>query len=64
MRLFDTHCHLDLYPDYVSVIDQIERARVYTVSVTNAPSVAWPSLRSVPCVDDCRCYAVAPSRSL
>jgi TatD DNase family protein len=39
MRLFDTHCHLDLYPDYVNVIDQIERAHVYTISVTNAPSV-------------------------
>lgn len=39
MRLFDTHCHLDLYPDYGNVIDQIERARVYTISVTNTPSV-------------------------
>lgn len=39
MRLFDTHCHLDLYPDYRGVIDEIERARVYTVAVTNAPSV-------------------------
>ena len=39
MRLFDTHCHLDLYPDYDNVIDQIERSRVYTISVTNTPSV-------------------------
>jgi TatD DNase family protein len=39
VRLFDTHCHLDLYPDYGNVIDQIERACVYTISVTNAPSV-------------------------
>jgi TatD DNase family protein len=39
MRLFDTHCHLDLYPDYDGVIDEIERARIYTVAVTNAPSV-------------------------
>lgn len=45
MRLFDTHCHLDLYPDYGSVIDQIERARVYTISVTNAPSVFRRSSR-------------------
>lgn len=45
MRLFDTHCHLDLYPDYVNVIDQIERARVYTISVTNAPSVFRQSSR-------------------
>ncbi|WP_119070061.1 Qat anti-phage system TatD family nuclease QatD [Rubrobacter indicoceani] len=39
MRLFDTHCHLDLYPDYRGVIDEIERARIYTIAVTNAPSV-------------------------
>lgn len=39
MRLFDTHCHLDLYPDHGNVVDQIERARVYTIAVTNAPSV-------------------------
>jgi TatD DNase family protein len=45
VRLFDTHCHLDLYPDYGNVIDQIERARVYTISVTNAPSVFRQSSR-------------------
>lgn len=39
MRLFDTHCHLDLYPDYGNVIDEIERARIYTIAVTNTPSV-------------------------
>ncbi len=39
MRLFDTHCHLDLYPDYDNVIDEIERAQIYTIAVTNAPSV-------------------------
>jgi len=39
MHLFDTHCHLDLYPDYGGVIDEIERARIYTIAVTNAPSV-------------------------
>jgi TatD DNase family protein len=39
MRLFDTHCHLDLYPDYGDVLDEIECARIYTIAVTNAPSV-------------------------
>lgn len=39
MRLFDTHCHLDLYPDYGGVLDEIECAQIYTIAVTNAPSV-------------------------
>ncbi len=39
MRLFDTHCHLDLYPDYGDVVSEIERAQIYTIAVTNAPSV-------------------------
>lgn len=39
MRLFDTHCHVDLYPDYVALIDEVERSQVYTVAVTNTPSV-------------------------
>ena len=39
MRLFDTHCHLDLYPDYGEVVAEIERRQIYTIAVTNAPSV-------------------------
>ena len=39
MRLIDTHCHVDLYPDYPAVLDEIERGGIYTVAVTNAPSV-------------------------
>jgi TatD DNase family protein len=39
MRLFDTHCHVDLYPDYTNLIDEVERTKVYTVAVTNTPSV-------------------------
>lgn len=39
MRLFDTHCHLDLYPDYGDVVEESERNQIYTVGVTNAPSV-------------------------
>jgi TatD DNase family protein len=37
--LVDTHCHVDLYPDPVTVIEEIERQRVYTIAVTNTPSV-------------------------
>lgn len=39
MRLIDTHCHVDLYPDYRDLIEEAERAQVYTIAVTNTPSV-------------------------
>ena len=39
MQLIDTHCHIDLYPDYLGVIDECERHRITTIAVTNAPSV-------------------------
>ncbi|RIH83355.1 putative metal-dependent hydrolase YjjV [Calidithermus terrae] len=38
-RLHDTHCHVDLYPDPGEVIAATELAGVYTVAVTNVPSV-------------------------
>lgn len=37
--LVDMHCHVDLFPDPLALIKQIERHRVYTVAVTNTPSV-------------------------
>lgn len=39
MFLFDTHLHLDLYKDYHKIIEEIESNSIYTISVTNAPSV-------------------------
>lgn len=39
MFLFDTHLHLDLYQDYHKIIEEIENNSIYTISVTNAPSV-------------------------
>jgi len=39
MRLIDAHCHIDLYPDYREVIEASERAGIYTIAVTNTPSV-------------------------
>ncbi|HVS69822.1 MAG TPA: Qat anti-phage system TatD family nuclease QatD [Phycisphaerae bacterium] len=35
----DTHCHVDLFPDPAAVVAACERARVYTIAVTNAPFV-------------------------
>jgi TatD DNase family protein len=37
--LLDTHCHLDLYPDFARVLSDIEARRVATIAVTNTPSV-------------------------
>ena len=37
--LVDAHCHLDLYPDLSSLIVEVERQRIHTIAVTNAPSV-------------------------
>jgi TatD DNase family protein len=39
MRFVDTHCHIDLYPDYEAVIQTTEKAQIYTIAVTNTPSV-------------------------
>lgn len=38
-RLVDTHCHLDLYPDPAALAARCEAAGVYTIAVTNTPSV-------------------------
>ena len=42
----DLHCHLDLYPDFVSAVRDAERAAVYTLAVTTTPK-AWPRNREV-----------------
>jgi TatD DNase family protein len=42
----DLHCHLDLYPDFVSAVRDAERAAIYTLAVTTTPK-AWPRNREV-----------------
>ncbi|HEX7362452.1 MAG TPA: Qat anti-phage system TatD family nuclease QatD [Bryobacteraceae bacterium] len=37
--LIDAHCHIDLYPDPAGIARDAERERIYTIAVTNAPSV-------------------------
>src|SRR5258708_1013594 len=39
MYLLDSHCHIDLYSDYVDVIDECEQQHIVTIAVTNTPSV-------------------------
>jgi len=33
------HCHVDLYPDYQRLIEECEAQCIYTLAVTNTPSV-------------------------
>ena len=39
MNSFDTHCHLDLYPEPHAIVREAERTQTYVVAVTNTPSV-------------------------
>lgn len=39
MNFIDTHFHLDLWEDPKSIIDEIEKNKIYTIAVTNTPSV-------------------------
>lgn len=39
-RWIDFHCHLDLYKDHASLIDECDRERVATLAVTTTPK-AW-----------------------
>ena len=39
--LVDFHCHLDLYPDLESAVNEAEQAGIYTLAVTTTPK-AWP----------------------
>lgn len=38
-RYVDTHCHIDLYTSPGHIVEECERAGIYTIAVTNAPSV-------------------------
>jgi TatD DNase family protein len=39
MNYIDTHFHLDLCKDYMELINEIENNKIYTIAVTNTPSV-------------------------
>lgn len=44
--LVDLHCHLDLYPDFPALVEECERAGVYTLAVTTTPR-AWERNRDL-----------------
>lgn len=35
----DAHCHIDLFPKPAQIVEQAQSQRIYTIAVTNAPSV-------------------------
>lgn len=37
--MVDAHCHVDLYPHPTEIVAEIESRSIYTIAVTNAPSV-------------------------
>lgn len=39
--LVDFHCHLDLYPDFESIVNECDTVGVHTLAVTTTPK-AWP----------------------
>ncbi len=39
--LVDFHCHLDLYPDHATAVQEADAAGVFTLAVTTTPR-AWP----------------------
>jgi TatD DNase family protein len=38
--LVDFHCHLDLYPNFLEMVAECERRKIYTLAVTTTPR-AW-----------------------
>lgn len=40
-RWIDFHCHLDLYPNHVQLIEECDRLGIATLTVTTTPK-AWP----------------------
>ncbi len=44
--MIDFHCHLDLYPDHESVIEQCDSAGIYVLSMTTTPK-AWAKSNSL-----------------
>ncbi|WP_282161074.1 Qat anti-phage system TatD family nuclease QatD [Ulvibacterium marinum] len=39
MKYHDTHFHLDLMPNPIDIVKQIEKSKIYTIAITNSPQV-------------------------
>jgi len=48
--IIDTHCHIDLYPNPNSIIDELEKKGIITIGMTNLPShfkIGYPHTRGL-----------------
>jgi TatD DNase family protein len=48
--IIDTHCHLDLYPNPYSVIDELEKTGIIIIGMTNLPShfkMGYPHIKNL-----------------
>lgn len=45
--MIDFHCHLDLYPDPVAIVDECDRQGIYVLSVTTTPRAWRQSLKVI-----------------
>ena len=46
--MLDTHCHIDLYPNPLTIAKEVEKQKILTIAVTNLPShfeMGLPHLR-------------------
>lgn len=59
MALIDTHCHIDLYQDPVSIISEVELSGSIVIAVTNAPFVYQACRKLVE-----RCHTIYPAVGL
>lgn len=39
VQLVDSHCHVDLFKNTNGILDELDRGKIATIAVTNAPSV-------------------------
>lgn len=48
--IIDTHCHIDLYPNPESIINELEKNGIITIGMTNLPShfkIGYPHTRNL-----------------
>nr|WP_273424615.1 Qat anti-phage system TatD family nuclease QatD [Halomonas sp.] len=52
--MMDLHCHVDLYPDFDEVLDDIQRSNFYVLSVTTVPSAFEGTVRLTERLKNCK----------
>ena len=52
--MMDLHCHVDLYPDHETILDDIKRCGHYVLSVTTTPSAFQGTVALTQEISNCR----------